>query len=56
MRYCAGIELFLDTAILKSSILRTVPGQLGETKRCDSDRLNERCEMGRIELQLLARA
>lgn len=56
MRYCAGIELFFDTAALKSSILRRVPGQLGETKQCDSDGLNQRCEMGGIELHLLARA
>lgn len=56
MRYCAGTELFFDTAALKSSILRTVPGQLGETKQCDSDGSNERCEMGGIELHLLARA
>lgn len=50
------MELFLDTAVLKSSILRKTPSQLGETKRCDSYGLNERCEIGSIELQLLARA
>lgn len=50
------MELFLDTATLKSSILRGNPGQLGETKQCDSEGSNERCESGSIELQLLARA
>lgn len=29
------MELSLDTAVLKSSILRRNPGQLGETKQCD---------------------
>lgn len=31
------MELFLDTAFLKSSILRRNPGQLGETKQCDGE-------------------
>lgn len=56
MRYCAGMELFFDTAALNSSILHTVRGQLGETKQCDSDGSNERCELGGIQLHLLARA